>query len=368
MGTLTSLILLCATTPAAGAETVPFDSPRWKLAAAESRVEEHLGRPSLLLRGGLAVIEDAAFLDGVIEFDVALPEARGFAGAVWRVQDPHDYEQFYMRPHQSGNPDANQYTPVFNGLPGWQLYHGPGYGAPVRYRFGEWTPVRIVVSGGEAEVYVGDMQRPAVYVDDLKRAPAAGGVGLSVADFAPAHFSGFRFTRIERPVLRGRVDRARKAEPGTIPAWVVSPPFAEATVAGRTSLDAAAYAGLEWTRLEGESTGLANLARLSGIGPGRDTVFARVTVRAPESTTRLLRFGYSDRVRVFLNRRLLYAGDNGYRSRDYRYLGTIGLFDAVALPLAEGDNELLFAVSESFGGWGLLAAIDDPAGLEVQAE
>lgn len=66
-------------------------------------------------------------------------------------------------------------------------------------------------------------------------------------------------------------------------------------------------------------------------------------------------FGYSDRVRVYLKGRPLYRGDNGYRSRDYRYLGTIGLFDELVLPLRAGRNELTFAVSESFGGWGILA-------------
>ena len=74
-----------------------------------------------------------------------------------------------------------------------------------------------------------------------------------------------------------------------------------------------------------------------------------------------LRFGYSDRVRDFLNGRLLYSGDNGYRSRDFRYLGTIGLFDSVPLALRAGENELLLAVSDSFGGWGVLAEVGDPS-------
>ena len=77
-----------------------------------------------------------------------------------------------------------------------------------------------------------------------------------------------------------------------------------------------------------------------------------------------LRFGYSDRVRVFLNGSLLYAGDNGYRSRDFRYLGTIGLFDSVPLALRPGDNELVMAVSESFGGWGVLAKVGEPNGMQ----
>jgi len=69
-------------------------------------------------------------------------------------------------------------------------------------------------------------------------------------------------------------------------------------------------------------------------------------------------FGYSDRVRVYLNGQLIYAGNNGYGSRDYRYLGTIGYFDQLRLPLRAGFNELWFAVSESFGGWGIMARID----------
>jgi len=45
------------------------------------------------------------------------------------IKDYYDawFEHFYIRPHQSGNPDANQYTPVFNGVSAWQLYHGALY-------------------------------------------------------------------------------------------------------------------------------------------------------------------------------------------------------------------------------------------------
>ena len=96
-----------------------------------------------------------------------------------------------------------------------------------------------------------------------------------------------------------------------------------------------------------------------------DTVFARVTLHAEAKETRRIRFGYSDRVRVYLNGRRLYSGDNTYRSRDFRYLGTIGLFDAIPLRLAAGENELLLAVSEAFGGWGIQALFPDPAGVRI---
>ena len=62
----------------------------------------------------------------------------------------------------------------------------------------------------------------------------------------------------------------------------------------------------------------------------------------------------------------MYGGSNLYRSRDYRYLGTIGYFDELYLPLQRGKNELWLAVSEDFGGWGIQAMFEDMAGIEVR--
>ncbi len=71
-------------------------------------------------------------------------------------------------------------------------------------------------------------------------------------------------------------------------------------------------------------------------------------------------------VAVYANGTLLYSGNNRYMSRDYRYLGTIGLFDTVNLPLEAGRNEIWIAVTESFGGWGIKAQFDDLDGIVVE--
>ena len=189
---------------------VPFDSCRWSVGAAEHRVEEHLGRKSLFLHDGMAAVADARFTDGWIEFDVAFTGERGFMGGIWRVQDPANYEEFYLRPHQSGNPDATQYTPVFNGVSGWQLYHGERYTVPVVHRFNEWTHVKIVFSGSQAEIYVGDMEKPVLFVDELKRGVAPGSVGVRVGKFASAHFSNFSYVAMNSPPLKGKSGRDEK--------------------------------------------------------------------------------------------------------------------------------------------------------------
>jgi len=48
-------------------DTVEFDSDRWVIKDPKSRIETHLGRKSLYLTGGYAVLKDVVFEDGVIE-------------------------------------------------------------------------------------------------------------------------------------------------------------------------------------------------------------------------------------------------------------------------------------------------------------
>jgi len=86
-------------------------------------------------------------------------------------------------------------------------------------------------------------------------------------------------------------------------------------------------------------------------------------VRSRRAQTKELAVGFSDRVLVLLNGRPLYRGDATYRSRDYRFLGSIGYWDALSLPLREGDNELVAVVSEDFGGWGIQARFHDTEGI-----
>jgi hypothetical protein len=347
---------------------VAGETDRWQWHAVEGRVEEHLGRRSLYLRGGIATVAGARLTDGWIEFDIAFARGRGFVGGVWRVQDPRNYEEFYLRPHQSGNPDATQYTPVFHGLLSWQLYHGPRYTVPIAHRFDEWIRLRIVFAGLRAEIYVDDMERPALSIDELKRSVAPGGVGVAAENFAPAWFSNFSYAESEAPPWKGRPGPPEPVPDGVIASWQVSDAFAESALKGKTSLGAADLAGRRWTRLATERSGLANLARIQGIHLRSNTVFARAVIVADRERVARLDLGWSDRVRVYLNGRLLFWGDDTFQSRDYRFLGSIGYFDALYLPLTQGANELLLAVSEDQGGWGVQAKLESLSGLAIEEQ
>lgn len=345
------------------AQIIPFDSNRWTIEANESSVDYYLGKQSLKLKGGIAYLNDVEFLNGIIEFDIAISNVRGFAGGIFRMQDQSNYEDFYLRPHQSGNPDANQYTPVFNGISSWQLYHGEGYGAAVNYQFNKWMHVRIIVSGQLAEVYIMDMNRPVVIISDLKRKPESGSIGIKVGDFSPAHFSNFQY-EISNPIIQRQNKSTIITElPNSINVWEVSNPFPETLL--QDKLELVPDQILNWKLLDCEANGLANLARVVENIKG-NTVFAKVIIESKGDQFKKFVFGFSDRIRVYLNNKLLYTGNNNYRSRDYRYLGTIGYFDEIILSLKKGRNVLLLAISEDFGGWGVMAKFPDMVDIEIK--
>ena len=359
---LSILTLLGATT--AYSQTVPFDSDRWDIQGSESRVEEYRGQKALYLKGGYATLKDVEFTNGIIEFDIAVTGERGFMGAFWRMQSSGNFEEFYIRPHQSGNPDANQYTPAFFGNTAWQLYYGEDYSAPVKYIFNEWMHIKIVVSGKQAEIYIRDMEKPAVIVHELKRDVKAGKIGvLNPGNFTHAHFANFRFKLLENIKLASKSKEPEIPPAGTIMSWQVSSTIDEKSLENKFLLSDTGRQNLTWTTIGCEKTGIANLARIQGIQPNKNTVFAKVTIRSDNDQIKKIQFGYSDRIKVYCNNHLIYGGSNDYQSRDYRYLGTIGYFDAVYLPLKKGENELWLAVSENFGGWGIMAKIEDMSGI-----
>jgi len=185
------------------------------------------------------------------------------------------------------------------------------------------------------------------------------------APFTTAYFANFSYTPSALPAHLGEASEVA-TEAGAITAWQVSQPFAAEMLDDKLALTADDTAAWFWTPVESEPTGLVNLANLQGIENGNNTVAAKVTINADEAQTKALRLGYSDSSRVYFNGKLVYSGNNSFRARDYNYTGAIGYDETVYLPLEAGDNELLVMVTESIGGWGVQARVEDMTGISVQ--
>ena len=344
----------------------PFDSSAWDIHAAEWRVEPYRGRNALFLRDGTAWLEGSRFQNGIIEFDVVFSNVGGFPGIAFRAATRSDFELFYLRQTLSDGPHATQYTPVLHGLYAWQVYAGPAWEGTAHWAYDRWMHVRLFVHGARAELFV-DGDSAVQVVRRLRGPHGAGEIGLlsgtgaRFANVVVRPDAGIAPDTTAAPPMPG----VRDSTPATIvSSWQVSAPFPESTLGSRTELTAVPGGG-PWTTLGVEERGIANLVRLAGNGDGRNTVVAAATLTSDRDRIVRVRFGYSDRVRVFLNGRLLYTGNAGFGTRDPEFLGIVGLFDELALPLRRGPNELWFAVSETFGGWAVTADVPDRTGVTV---
>ena len=339
---------------APAAAQLPWESDDWRVEARESAVDRYLGREGLRLVNGVAWLEGVEMENGVIEFDLAATDQLGFYGVAFRAAGVDDYEHFYLRPFQSGRPDATQYTPVHNGVSGWQIYAGQRYGLPVQVATDRWVHVRMVIRDRRLEVSV---DGETLVFPELHRPVRAGAIGLTSSG-APARFANVVVTPMVAPEVTGAPGAEAEPTPtGAITDWRVSTPFAESRVSGDADLDPGDWRGMRWSRATPDLRGIVNLARHAERSPEANTVFAATTLTADRAGPVRLRFGFSDRAVVYVNGRPVYRGRAEWRSRDPRFLGTVGLFDEVILPLRAGENEVWVAVSEDFGGWGVVAAV-----------
>lgn len=344
---------------------IPLDTNHWTVTAQSHRFEMHEGKNALFIEQGIAMLNDSTFINGTIEFDMYLAEEQSFPGLRFRITDNNNMESFFLRPHLSGKPDANQGAPVINGLTAWQLYFGPSYSFPYTYNFNEWTHVKIVVNGSKCQVYLDNAEKPHLSWN-LKHKVAPGKIGIG-GSAAPAHYANFQFNKKEIELINFHVIE-RVPIDNLIPEWKVSDMFEEKLLDEFSNLESL-IADRTWgKKILVEETAAANISReilLYNGSPG-NTVFAKINIQSDKDQLKLFEFGYSDRAVVLLNGQPLYKGTNKWRSRDYRYLGTIGLFDSVYLDLKKGDNELLLAVSEDFGGWLVTGRFANQDGITIK--
>jgi hypothetical protein len=152
----------------------------------------------------IAVLCGSDFKDGVIETEIAgapqkdaPQDMRGFIGIAFRVQ-PHGsrFECFYLRPTNGRANDQlrrNHSTQYIShpDFPWHQLRkETPGvYEAYADLVPGDWTPIRIVVSGIQAQLYVNGAEQPCLVVNDLKLGEMQGQIALWIGAGTEAYFS-----------------------------------------------------------------------------------------------------------------------------------------------------------------------------------
>ena len=198
-------ILLAGRTPAvAAAQTgnVPLSPEAWS-ATDSIRFVPYLGRPSLYINRGVALVRGASMENGTLDLDLAASDTTNFLGVVFRAAAPRFSNVLFLRPGASGTEEAVQYGPAFNSVGvAWQVYHGDGANAVVDVPRNRWVHVRIELDGPVARLYVDTATAPTLVVP---RVVASGGAGLGVwagAFGRGAYFSNIRYAAAPDPQAR----------------------------------------------------------------------------------------------------------------------------------------------------------------------
>jgi hypothetical protein len=163
------------------------------------RLVEH-GEPA----EAIAILSGSEFKDGVIETEIAgLPrkdasqDMRGFVGIAFRMgPNGSPFECFYFRPTNGRADDQlrRNHSTQYISHPDFP-WHRLREDTPGMYESytdlvpGDWTPIRIVVSGTRAQLYVNGAEQPCLIVNDLKLGVTQGQIALWIGLGTEAYFS-----------------------------------------------------------------------------------------------------------------------------------------------------------------------------------
>jgi len=347
-------------------DIIPIDTTHYNINAKAYILENFNGKEAIYLQAGTISPKNLMFLNGTIEFDVYLKKQQAFPGVYFRVTKEQNAEQFYLRPHLPEKPDANQAIPVTKGISPWQLYFGSKYSFAYNYKYNDWTHVKIVVNGTKAQVYLDHAKKPNLSWD-LFHPEQEGELIFGGGNRSGMHLANIKIDKNKKELVDFKPGKKEPIK-GLIPEWEVSDKFEEKLLDGQTNLKSLISSRKWGKKIKVEEGVAANISRQVNLRdkiPG-NTVFTKIIINSKKDQTKLFEFGYSDRVVAILNGKPIYKGNNNYRSRDYRYLGTIGLFDAIYLNLKKGENVLLLAVSENFGGWLVTGRFENKDGIKIK--
>lgn len=309
------------------------------------------GRDAFILQGGGYQLKDVSLTNGRIAVDIFTPGQRGFVGLLFRQFTDNDAEVFYFRPHKSRLPDTIQYTPVFNGLTGWQLYYDERYLATAEIPTDRWVTYELEFIGKQLKIFV-DGEKEPVLTTIMKHDVVEGGIGMwgNTAGI----FSNFRYQDLGDDAPSYKAE-PQILEPGIIEHWQVSQRYtAKDQPANNIPKD------IVWQNAEIEDLGFVNVSRHHPRGDSKALAYAKTTITADKAKRVKLWFGYSDEIAIFLNGNIQYEGNNTYNFRAPYALGLLDIDnEGIYLDLEKGDNELVFAVSETFGGWGFVGRIEE---------
>ena len=363
------------TATGATAVRIPLKAEAWKFADGAVRFDDSAGVARMIIVEGrwFVKLKDMDFGDGTIEFD-DIPVDDAFAIFYFRMQDSLENETFYFRPVWAHDHpyamEALQYTPVVKGVMYWDAL--PHYQTYSDFSVDKPNHVKIILSGKQMRVWVNHLgERPTLEVPYLEGNTTHGTLG-----FQGRHI-------VSNLVLRPGQVEGLSPEPELDPTdfdsrylrhwWMTEPDTAgeNKIQAGRLGIRGIPGEHAVWKPIDAERRGFVNLSRIYGGTTSMalsKMMFLKTTIHAREAKTVQLRLGFLDEINLLVNGRLVYSDKNIFGFPAVKVPnGRLSIENAtVAVPLKEGDNEVLVGIRGNMYSWGIVARLDDMDGLVIE--
>lgn len=360
---------------------IPMDAAHWDY---DSNAVEFITHRDVMAvtnkkgRGLQMFLKNQSFSDGTIEFDVDLNGGIGFPGINFRQSaDRKQAENFYIRSFGPVTPEVRttvQYAAVMDGMSIWDLSDEYQGGAKINQQ--GWNHVKLVVAGKQMRAYVNDMKLPVLIVPELEGSETKGGISLT-GNVVYANLmlkpgateglnpdAGYNSTLNDTRYIRN---------------WMVSPskpfPFGRELIIalpsmyGKLNASDLPDSSMQWSPIKAETRAMVNLSRIYGhiSDDARRIAWLKTTVESDKAQDRVLSFGYSDEVWLFINGQILYTGKNYFGTPEQKEPSARCTIENshFTLPLKEGKNEIMIGLANYFYGWGIVARLDDTKGIQL---
>jgi hypothetical protein len=350
--------------------SITLDSIKWKLPPGKAEFYQKNGQQFMKLKGnqGGAVLRDAIFKDGTIEFDFEpySPMSIGSSPAIYFRGDTarKNTELFYVRarPNNPFANDAIQYAPILNNVNMWDMY--PEYQAPVMFEVDKVNHLKMVVSGNQMRVYINEMRWPSLEIPKLEGNLKEGILSLD-GQVIISNFIYKPGVTEDLPSVAGPDQTNHDAN--YLRTWHITK-LSDLPAGKEVTIDSLPKPERFIETIMAEGKGMVNLSRKFGGGSvvPRSVVWLKTTIKAAEAQKNLLNLGFSDDVWVFVNGQMVYLDKNDYRQPPMRKYpdGRISIQNGrFNINLKQGDNEIVVAVANDFYGWGLIARLENMEGI-----
>ncbi|MEA1785456.1 family 16 glycoside hydrolase [Arenibacter sp. GZD96] len=335
--------------------TIPFTEKHWKFAENAVHRFEVFENMETLVLNGKASVKNISMENGSIEVAVYATQKRSFAGIVFRKQG-ETMEEVYIRNHKSGQPDAVQYAPIYNGEGNWQLYRE--HQAHVFFEREGWNHLKLVFNQQHVAVWLNDQK--ILEVDGLKTENNIGEIGLF--SLFENRFANFKYQENTTHTI---VKERTKPNSGTslITEWNLSEAYLYAPEQDK-NID---FNGLVYKSVPTEPSGLLPISKYLmkpsfGNFEANEEVYAVVATNIMADVKKRVKFSfdYSDKIVVFLNGTIVFEGNNAFLSKGPQFQGHLGITaNTIYLDLDAGENTLHCMVIDKANGWGIIGGIEE---------